>query len=50
MKTFTVVLTEQDISIIGKALALGPYHEVVKTIDSINAQLNTPIKEEASNA
>ena len=42
MKTFPVVLTEQDIQVIGRALGMSPYNEVVNTINSINRQINPP--------
>lgn len=50
MKSFTITLTEQDLNVIGRALGLSPYNEVVQTIQSINQQINSPKPEVVESA
>ena len=40
MRTFTITLNEEKLNVVGRALALLPYGEVVSTVQEINKQIS----------
>lgn len=48
-KRMKLELTEQEINIVGKALALMPYGEVASLVNNLQNQINEQTKPEVTN-